>query len=301
MTQARPILPFLSVTGGIATFSLMDALMKRASIETGVYNALLLRAAVGSALMLPIWLLARGRWPALPVLRLHMLRSTVAAAMAGLFFWGLVRLPMAVAMALSFISPLVALYLAAVVLGEKIRSTAILASLFGLAGVSVIVAARLGEGAGPADSAPGIAAVLLSAVFYAWNLILQRQQALVSTPIDVALFQNLFVGLILIVGAPWLAAWPSVAALRDVSGSAVLAAVSLMLLSWGYARAEAQALVPLEYTAFVWAALAGWFWFGEAVTASTVAGAALIVLGCWIATRRTGGPHVPAANLPPAP
>jgi S-adenosylmethionine uptake transporter len=89
--------------------------------------------------------------------------------------------------------------------------------------------------------------------------------------------------------------------LREVTGGAVLAAISLMLLSWGYARAEAQALVPLEYTGFVWAALAGYLLFDEAVTASTIAGTALIVLGCWIATHKTGTPHVPSANLPPAP
>lgn len=320
MTRAHPLLPFLSVTTGIATFSMMDALMKSASTEAGVYTALLLRAGAGSLLMLPIWLLAGGRRPALPVLRIHLLRSAVVAAMAGLFFWGLVRLPMAEAMALSFIAPLVALYLAAAVLGETIRPAAIAASLFGIAGVAVIAAARIGDHRDLAESGAGIAAVLLSAVFYGWNLILQRQQALVAGPVDVALFQNVFVGLILLVAMPfilllqnvfpdafaliggvWTPAWPSEAVLRDVIGGAVLAAISLMLLSWGYARAEAQALLPLEYTAFIWAALAGRVWFGEAVTASTLAGAGLIVLGCWIATRRTGEPHVPAANLPPAP
>jgi S-adenosylmethionine uptake transporter len=319
MTRGHPLLPFLSVTTGIATFSTMDALMKSASIAGGVYNALLLRSAIGGLLMLPIWLLARGRWPQLRVLRLHALRSAVVAVMAGLFFWALVRLPMAEAMALSFIAPLIALYLAAVVLGETIKPATIVASLLGLAGVAVITAARFSAG-DRANSAPAIAAVLLSAFFYAWNLILQRQQALVASPFDVALFQSLFMGLILLVAAPvvmlikanvlglavisvWnpVPDWPSTEVLRDVAGAAVLAAISLMLLSWGYARAEAQALVPLEYTAFIWAALAGWFWFGEAVTATTIAGAALIVLGCWIATRESGTPHVPAANLPPAP
>ncbi len=41
--------------------------------------------------------------------------------------------------------------------------------------------------------------------------------------------------------------------------------------------------------------------FGEAVTPATVAGTVLIVLGCWIATRKAGAPPVPPANLPPAP
>jgi S-adenosylmethionine uptake transporter len=319
MTRTHPLLPFLSVTTGIATFSVMDALMKSASMAGGVYDALLLRSIVGALLMLPIWLLARGRWPKLAVLRIHALRSAVVTAMAGLFFWALVRLPMAEAMALSFIAPLIALYLAAVVLGETIKPAAIVASLLGLAGVAVITAARFGAG-NLAEAAPAIAAVLLSAFFYAWNLILQRQQALVASPFDVALFQSLFMGLILLIAAPivmliklhvfglpvpsvWnpVPDWPGAAVLYDVTGAAVLAAISLMLLSWGYARAEAQALVPLEYTAFVWAALAGWLRFGEAVTAATIAGTALIVLGCWIATRESGTPQVSAASLPPAP
>lgn len=300
MTRAHRFMPFLSVTAGIATFSTMDALMKSASIEAGVYNALLFRAGIGTVLMVPVWLLAKGRRPSAHALKVHALRSAVVAAMALLFFWGLVRLPMAEGMALSFISPLVALYLAAVLLGETIRSRAILASLFGLAGVAVIAAARFGEGGGFGEAGPGILAVLFSAVFYAWNLILQRQQAQIARPVDVALFQNVFIGLILVLAAPWFAVVPSTLALRDVSGAAVLAAIALMLLSWGYARAEAQALVPLEYTAFVWAALMGWLWFDEAVTATTVAGTGLIVIGCWIATREEA-PAVPAASLPPAP
>ena len=59
-----------------------------------------------------------------------------------------------------------------------------------------------------------------------------------------------------------------------------------MLLGWAYARAEAQVLVPIEYSGFIWAALFGWLYFGERVTAPTVAGTVLIVAGCWMATRR---------------
>jgi S-adenosylmethionine uptake transporter len=56
-------------------------------------------------------------------------------------------------------------------------------------------------------------------------------------------------------------------------------------MSWAYRRAEAQYLIPTEYTAFVWAAALGWFFFGENVTWTTFAGAALIVAGCLVAAR----------------
>ena len=62
--------------------------------------------------------------------------------------------------------------------------------------------------------------------------------------------------------------------------------LALLLLSWAYARAEAQILVPVEYTAFVWAAVAGWYVFGEAVTTSTFIGTGLIMAGCIVAARQ---------------
>src|SRR5688572_19828347 len=124
MTRAQPFLPFVAVAAGIATFSMMDAVMKSASIAAGVYVAVLLRNLIGSALMAPIWWAAGGSRPRGEALRIHLLRSAVVACMAPLFFWGLVRVPMAEAMAISFIAPLIALYLAAVMLHEQIRPSA---------------------------------------------------------------------------------------------------------------------------------------------------------------------------------
>lgn len=284
MPLDRSSLPFAATSLGIATFSMMDATMKSASLSTGVYTALLLRCVLASAIMLPIWLLGGGRWPSGPTFRVHLTRSAVAATMATLFFWGLVRTPIAEAIALSFIAPLIALYLASVLLGEKIGRRAIAASTLGLVGVAVIALAPSHSGAAP-RSPLGVAAILASAVFYAWNLILQRQQAQAADPREIAFFQNALVGAILSVAAPWLLHWPGLPTLGTIGAAAALVAISLMLLSWAYARAQAQALLPFEYTSFIWAALFGWLWFGERVTGATLAGAALIVIGCLIATR----------------
>ena len=286
MKRDHALLPFLAVATGIATFSLMDAAMKSASIQAGVYTALLFRNVIASALMLPAWAITGGKRPAKAALKVHLLRSAVVTCMGPLFFWGLVRIPMAEAIAISFIAPLIALYFAAVFLGELIRPSAVLASLLGIAGVLAIAAARFGEGKLDQDSALGIASILTSAVFYALNLVLQRRQAQLADPIEIAFFQNLFVALIFLAAAPWLAVWPNPAALRDIAFGAGLATVALLFLSWGYARAEAQVLVPIEYSGFLWAALFGWLWFGEALNLATVAGAALIVVGCLIATRQ---------------
>ena len=286
LTHPRALLPFLSVFVGIGAFSTMDAAMKSAALAVGVYNALLFRNALGATLMLPVWLLASRRLPSRAALRVHAWRAVVVAAMALLFFYGLVRIPLAEAIAISFIAPLIALYFAAILLGETVQPGAILASLLGLAGVLVIGAARASSGTLDGDALAGIGAILVSAVLYAYNLVLQRRQALLAGPVEIALFQNLLVGMVLALAAPWLAQWPHEAALRDIALGAVLATIALLFLSWGYARAEAQALVPIEYNGFLWAALFGWLWFGETVGPATVAGALLIVIGCWIAARK---------------
>lgn len=291
----RALLPVGTCIVAIALFAVMDAFMKRASLHAGVYPALLLRSGMGVVVLGPAWRLTGGRWPRGEVLRVHALRSVIAAGMAATFFWGLVRTPMAEAMALSFMAPLIALYLAAVQLGETIRRDAVVGSLVGLAGVIVIGAARLGGSTGGPDAAWGIASILLSAVLYAWNLVLQRRQAQLAAPLEVALFQNLFVGLVLLVLAPLWWQAPPVGALFDIAGAAVLVSASLMLLAWSYARAEAQRLVPIEYTAFVWSALMGWLWFGEAVGWATLAGLVLILAGCWLGTRPDRSPPVPPA------
>jgi S-adenosylmethionine uptake transporter len=49
-------------------------------------------------------------------------------------------------------------------------------------------------------------------------------------------------------------------------------------------------LAPVEYTAFVWAGMFGWWVFDERVSLYTLAGAALIIAGCIFAIRGTAAP-----------
>ena len=292
LTPPPPSLPgrhglaVLVAAGGVALFALMDALMKRASLADGVYSVLLARNLIGVAMVAPVWLARGGRRPGRQAMRLHLLRGLLVAAMSWTFFWGLVRLPMAEAIAISFVAPLVALWLAAIHLSERVRPRAIAAALCGLAGVGLIAAFRLGsEGPRGDEAGWGIAAVLLSSLFYAVSLVVQRRQAQVAAPLEIAMSQNLVVSLVLLPLAPWF--WQALGneALVDVTAAAAFASASLVLLAWAYARAEAQVLVLVEYTAFIWSALMGWWWFAEQVTAATLAGVALILFGVWQGTR----------------
>ena len=116
-------------------------------------------------------------------------------------------------------------------------------------------------------------------------------------PMEIAFFQNLFVTLFLAIGAPWFLAVPGMHLAPEIAGAAILATLSLLLLSWAYARAEAQILATTEYTGFLWAMLFGWIFYNEPVTWPTIAGALLIVAACLIVARKTphGDPVEPAA------
>ena len=279
-----PATAFAVAAAGIGFFSLMDVAMKDLSIALGAYNAVIWRNMAGAIFAGALFLFARQGWPDRSALRLHAWRSLVVAIMAISFFWAIARLPLAEAIGLSFIAPVIALFLAAILLGEKIGREAIIASVAGLAGVAVILFGKF-SGHYSREALWGVAAVLFSAVVFAYNLILARQQAQIAGPIEIAFFQNLLTASILALAAPWLLEPLPMAKLPILSGAALLAILSLLLLSWAYARAEAQVLIPVEYTGFVWAAIFGWLFFAEPVTVWTIAGTALIVAGSLVAAR----------------
>jgi S-adenosylmethionine uptake transporter len=219
----------------------------------------------------------------------------LSAVMAILFFWGLARVPLAQGVALVFVAPLIALYLAAIILKERIQRRAILASALGFAGVLVILMGQARAELGP-EALRGSIAILVSASLYAYNIILMRQQAQVARPMEIAFFMSAIMTTCFLFAAPVLAVPPPAAELPWVFTAALLAFASLMLLSWAYARAEAQYLAPVEYTAFIWAALLGVLVFAEPVRPLTIFGAAMIVIACIFAAGRTSTPIADAAT-----
>ncbi|MDX8470226.1 DMT family transporter [Mesorhizobium sp. VK23B] len=280
-----PTIPVFICALAIFLLSGMDAAMKSLAIAIGVYNTLLWRSMVATLIAGAAWSAGPRSRPTVAVLRLHALRAAIVGVVLVSFFWGLARLPLAEAIGLSFVAPLFALFLAALLLGERIRRQAIWASIAGIAGVAIILSGQFGRESYSQDALLGTAAVLVSTVFYGYNLVLARQQALLAKPIEIMLFQNIFVGIILGCAAPWLAvALPSDLWL-PLTGVAVLSLAGQFLMSWSYARAEAQYLIPTEYSAFIWAIALGWFFFGEEVSWTTLTGAGLIVAGCLIAAR----------------
>jgi S-adenosylmethionine uptake transporter len=283
-----PLIAFLVGVLGIALFSGMDAVMKGLVLAIGTVTTMFWRNLAGIGLSGALYLPRRKSWPAWPIMRIHLARGVLSTGMGFLFFWGIGRVPLAQAVALAFIAPLIALYLAAVMLDESVGPKTIAASLIAFSGVLVIFFGQAQADLGR-EALIGSLAILTSAILYALNIIIMRRQALVADPLEITFFQSVIVTAALALAIPFLGMTvPPLSQWPFLLFAAVLAITSMLLLSWAYARAEASYLASTEYSAFLWAALFGWLFFAEPVSPFTLAGAALIVTGCILAARRPG-------------
>ena len=268
--------------------SIMDAVMKHLVLAIGIFAVSIWRAVASLIISSTLYLPRRRSWPSRSTLRIHVVKGAVVTVMAVLFFWGIGRVPLAQAIALTFIAPLIALLLAALVLKEEIGQRSIVGSVLAFGGVIVIVVGQARATLG-VEVLLGSAAIIGSALCYAVNIVMMRQQSLAAKPLEINFFQSLTImvlwaGAMPVVGAP---SWPSAQA-GWVLAAAIMSTAGTLLFAWAYARGEAGYLSVTEYSAFIWASVLGWIVFREPVSLFTVAGAALIVGGCLIAARRKG-------------
>ncbi|WP_294339662.1 DMT family transporter [uncultured Sphingomonas sp.] len=277
-------LAFAVAALGILVFSGMDAVMKGLVIALGVYTTMFWRSLAGILVSGALYAGLRSPWPSRAAMRLHVIRGLVSTVMALAFFWGLARVPMAQAIALAFIAPILSLLLAALILKERVPRGSIVACACAAVGVGLILTGQARADLG-ADAFAGTIAVLASAVCYAFNIVLMRAQAQVAEPVEVAFWQSVIVGVCLVPAAPWFVTVPPPADWPVIAGAAVLAVTSLLLLGWAYRHGPASYLAPTEYTSFVWAAILGWLVFGETLSPWTIAGAVAIVAGSMVAAR----------------
>lgn len=283
--QQHPVKAFTAALGAVAVLSIMDATMKHLVIVIGIVAVSVWRSLANLIISAGLYLPRRLAWPSGRTLAIHVSKGVVVTVMAGLFFWGIGRVHLAQALALTFIAPLIALLLAALFLGERIGARTIAGAIGAFAGVVVIVfgqaAAHVGD-----QVLLGSAAIIGSALCYAVNIVMMRWQALNAKPLEINFFQSVTVM------ASWLLAlvvtgvpeWPA-GQWRWIVIASLLSTVGTLLFAWAYARGPASYLSVTEYSGFLWASLLGWLVFRENVSLYTLAGALLIVGGCLIAAR----------------
>lgn len=269
---------------GAAAWIGMDATIKSMAPHYGAVQLTFLRFVSGALFALLIWLRWRSPLPRGREWRLHLLRSGLLLFTLTAYFHSLTVLPLAQAVAISYMAPIFISVLAIWLLKERPAPSIGLALGFGLAGTGVALWPQLSNSHTP--ELWGVAAAAFSAVAFAGVMVLARLQAQRDAIATILLVQNTLP--ILGLAIPAAIVWRPLqwAHLPAIALAGALATVGLLAVTWAFRHIEASRAAPMEYTGLLWAGLLGFFVFGEVPTVWTLASAALIVTGCAILMRR---------------
>jgi drug/metabolite transporter (DMT)-like permease len=234
----------------------------------------------------------------------HLGRGITAVGAMFCNFSALARLPVVDATAISFVSPLFTVALAALVLKERVRIYRWSAVIVGFSGVLVMLAPYLNVGRSTASEAGAIGALfgLAGAFFAAGSTIQTRALTKSETTSSIVFYFSLICALAGLATWPfgWIApTWPELAALMVIG---ICGGLAHILLTESYRLAPASLIAPFDYTSMLWALILGYLVFAEVpgplvfVGAAIIAGAGLFVI--W-RERQLGLKRARAAEGPP--
>jgi drug/metabolite transporter (DMT)-like permease len=280
---ARVVLLAVAAEG---LLTLMDALIKALSARYPVLQIAFLRFGFGliGAALYAAW--SRPGLPTREALLYNGVRALIIVVTAVTFFFALARLPLADAIALSFISPVLTALFGVALLGERFDWRIAAALAGGFAGMLLIVGGKVGGAGLSGEVLIGAAAVVLSAIGYALNIVVLRHRATRDPLSQIVLFQNLGPALLLALPVLWVWTPLNVADTLVFALLGTLGVTAHTMLAHAFARIEAARLAPVGYVTLVWGVLFGFVFFAELPGLATLAGAALIVLGALVSRPR---------------
>ena len=208
---------------------------------------------------------------------LQAVRSLMLAGCNLLFSTALVHLPLADVTAIGFVSPMLTLALAALVLHERVGPRRWLGVELGLVGVLIALQPPFLTGGAPLHWAALLP--LGTAALFAVYQILTRRLATLDDSRTTILHTGFAATLATSVAQPFVWIWPSATDWLLLAALGGLGGAGHGLLVLAYARAPASLLAPFSYTQMVWAMLAGLLVFGDFPGPLALLGALVIGLG----------------------
>ncbi len=296
----RPLVGVAFMLAAMAILPGIDAFAKILGQEgMAILQIVWARVAFGGLLILPFALKVGGRAGLIPDRPLyHLFRAGFLIAATFLFFTSLTTLPIADALAIFFVQPLIVTVLSALVLREKVGPRRWTAVAIGFLGTLIIIRPGLAVWNPGSLYALG-AGTCLAIYFVMTRSISGSAHALVTT------FQTNAMGTLITSVGVW-AVWqqPTPGQWAMLAALGAIATFGHYLIVRAYDHAEASLLAPLAYTEMVTSTLLGWWIFGDLPDGWTFLGVAILI-GCaiYISVRerkvRAGKGGPPEAIEPP--
>ena len=247
---------FLVSTGSMMLVA-MSLLIKQLGSRIPAIEILFFRSAIGFLFVLPFF--ARNPLEPLRTKRLgaHLIRGTMGTLANICFFWTITHMLLADAVALQFSRPLFMLPLAVLFLGEVAGLQRSLIVAVGFLGI--LVYARPFT----AGFDPGVFVGAAGAVFSCLVVICIKWLAKTEPTRVIMFYYSLWTAVFSAI--PALVWWvtPTPFELVMLLGVGILGIYGQGLVTHGYTLADAGALVSLDYSRVVYAAILGYLLFGE--------------------------------------
>ncbi|MEM9971966.1 MAG: DMT family transporter [Pseudomonadota bacterium] len=203
--------------------------------------------------------------------RLQVARGTVAACSAALFIFGVGYVPLADAVAITFVAPFLVTVMGAIILREPVGLRRWVAVAIGFLGAMVVI--RPGTGV----VHPAAFLLILAAFFFACRQIISRSLSDSDRTGTTVVYTALVGSSILTIPVVFVWQVPTVEQAAILIGIAVLAGVAEVMVIMALERAMAVVVAPVMYTLMIWGTFYGFVVFGQLPDGWTLLGAAIIV------------------------
>jgi len=279
-----PLLGIALLITGTALAAAVDAIAKYLGAELSVAQIVWARYAFGLLPLIPLLFVHMG----LAEIRryvgpLELLRAGSMLAMAIFYFSAIQLMPLADALGLLFLYPLLATGLAVLFLGERVSITVVALSVVSFIGALMVI--RPGFG----DVNLGAIFAGLSALAVAVSIVINRKLA-GKTPVFAGIMVATLAGLVLttpVVPFFWVA--PNTEQWVLLIAVGVLSSLVTWLLFSAFLHGPASVIAPFGYSEIVAAVALGYFIFGEFPDTWSAAGIMVICTAGIVMAVRKGG------------
>ena len=211
---------------------------------------------------------------------LQVIRGGLLLASTGLFFAALAVMPLADALALVFISPLVVTALSPLLLGESVGRRRWAAVVVGFVGALIIIRP------GVTDIGSGTVMAVLAGTIYAFYLIATRKLSGTAPPLITLMYTALLGAVVMSMIVPFFWLRPSLNDLVMMMAMGGIAALGHYFLIKAVELAPVSVLAPFGYSEIIMATVIGYVLFGDFPDNWTWIGIAVIVAsGIYISLR----------------
>ena len=264
---------------GVLIIPGIDAIAKWLSADISAGQITWARFVFQSFFLLPFALLFTSHWRRISI-GWNALRGFLLALTTMVFVFAIKFLPIADAIAIFFVEPLILIFLSAIFLKESIGWRRIVAVIIGLLGALIVIR--------PSFATVGWVALLplVAALSFSFYLLITRYVAQGEEPISMQFFAGVLGAIVMSIAlaigewGDWevlRVSWPGAIEWGLLVALGMIGTVGHLLIVYAFQRAPATVLAPFQYLEIIGATVLGFFIFGDFPDGLTWFGIGIII------------------------